>query len=256
MGFADYSIEAWAEQYPIDGHFRISRGSKSQAEVVVCRITAGSHSGLGECVPYARYGETTESVLAAIDKAVTDLGDEIDREKIAAVMAPGAARNAVDCALWDLEAKLTGRRAYLLACRQPPCPVETAVTVSLDEPDVMATAARDVAQRSLLKIKLGGRDDIAAMHAVATAAPRSRIIIDANEAWTPDALPELMREAARLHIALIEQPLPAGKDDISSPKFRIRCRSAPTKASTPSRICRRCATGTMRSTSSSTRPAV
>lgn len=208
------SVDAWTERYPIDGQFRISRASKTEAEVVVCRISSDERSGYGECVPYLRYGETTESVLDAIGKTAEQLGGDIAHDLLQEALPPGAARNALDCALWDLQAKISGRHVHSLVCRQPPRPVETAFTVSLDTPDAMADAARGVASRPVLKIKLGGKDDIAIMHAVAAAAPRSRIIADANEAWTPDTLPELMREAARVHIALIEQPLPAGHDEL------------------------------------------
>ena len=214
MEFADCTVEAWTERFPIRGEFRISRASKTEAEVVVCRIASAGQAGHAECVPYARYGETVDSVLASIENAATELGKSFDHGRLGAVLTPGAARNALDCALWDLEAKLTGRHAHMLACRQPPRPVETAFTISLDEPNVMADAARSASRRPVLKIKLGGPDDFAAMHAVVSAAPRSRIIVDANEAWTPDSLPELMREASRLHIAMIEQPLPAGKDAV------------------------------------------
>ncbi|GAB4348825.1 MAG: dipeptide epimerase [Oricola sp.] len=214
MEFADCTVEAWSESYPIRGEFRISRASKTEAEVVICRIASGGRTGHAECVPYSRYGETVESVLASIEKAASDLGRTFDHDSLNAAVPPGAARNALDCALWDLEAKLTGRPAHLLVCRQPPRPVETAFTISLDEPNVMADAARRASRRPVLKIKLGGPNDFAAMHAVVAAAPRSRIIIDANEAWTAESLPELMREASRLHIAMIEQPLPVGKDDI------------------------------------------
>ncbi|WP_246272915.1 N-acetyl-D-Glu racemase DgcA [Oricola thermophila] len=214
MAFTDCTVQAWVETYPIRGQFRISRGSKTEAHVVVCRISAGGTSGHGECVPYARYGETVESVLAAIREASEELGPTFDHQRLSVVLGPGAARNALDCALWDLQAKLSGRRAHLLVCSQPPRPVETAYTISLDEPDAMADAARSASRRSVLKIKLGGPDDIAAMHAVVAAAPRSRIIVDANEAWAPDTMAELMREATRLHIALVEQPLPAGQDEM------------------------------------------
>ena len=214
MEFTDCSVEAWRERYPIRGEFRISRGSKTEAEVVVCRIRSGGRAGLAECVPYARYGETIDTVLTSIEQAAADLGRDFDHDELTAALVPGAARNALDCALWDLQAKLTGRHAHLLVCRQPPRPVETAFTISLDEPNVMASAARSASRRPVLKIKLGGPDDFAAMHAVVSAAPRSRIIVDANEAWTPDSLPGLMREAARLHVAMIEQPLPAGNDGI------------------------------------------
>jgi L-alanine-DL-glutamate epimerase-like enolase superfamily enzyme len=214
MEFADCSVEAWSERYPIDGQFRISRSSKTEAEVVVCRIRSKDRHGIAECVPYARYGETVDSVLQAINDTASALGGTFGHDRLGRALAPGAARNALDCALWDLEAKLTGSHVHTLVCRQPPRPVETAFTISLDDPNVMADAARSAMRRPVLKIKLGGTNDIAAMHAVAAAAPRSRIIVDANEGWTPDRLPELMREAARLRIALIEQPLPAGKDDI------------------------------------------
>ncbi|MFZ2101083.1 MAG: N-acetyl-D-Glu racemase DgcA [Oricola sp.] len=206
-------MEAWPERFPIDGQFRISRASKTEAEVVTCRITSNGRSGIAECVPYARYGETVDSVLAQIERTISALAGGMSREALGAALAPGAARNALDCALWDLDAKLTGRPAAESICRQPPHPLETAFTLSLDEPDAMAEAARKAAHRPILKIKLGGADDIAALRAIAAAAPHSRIIVDANEAWTPDVLPELMREAARLNVALIEQPLPAGKDE-------------------------------------------
>ncbi|MCI5077275.1 N-acetyl-D-Glu racemase DgcA [Oricola sp.] len=212
MDFSGCTVEAWVERYPINGQFRISRASKTEAEVVVCRISKDGRGGLSECVPYARYGETTASVIEAIENTARDLGHDLTQDRLSSTLAPGAARNALDCALWDLQAKLSGRHAHALACRQPPRPVETAFTISLDSPDVMADAARSASRRPLLKIKLGGQDDVAIMHAVAAAAPRSRIIADANEAWTPDSLPELMREAARVRIALIEQPLPAGQD--------------------------------------------
>jgi len=208
------SVDAWTERYPIDGQFRISRNSKTEAEVVVCRISSDERSGYGECVPYPRYGETTESVLDAINNAAKQLDGDIGHDRLQEALPPGAARNALDCALWDLQAKISGRHVHSLVCRLPPRPVETAFTVSLDTPDAMANVARGVSSRPVLKIKLGGKDDVAIMHAVAAAAPRSRIIADANEAWTPDTLPELMREAARVRIALIEQPLPAGKDEL------------------------------------------
>ena len=185
MNTTDCRIEAWCERFPIDGQFRISRESKSTAEVVVCRITSEQHAGIAECVPYRRYGESVDSVIAQIEDAASSLGGSITHELLREQMPPGAARNALDCALWDLQAKSTGRHAHLLACSALPRPVETAFTISLDEPDSMADAARAVSRRPVLKIKLGGTNDIAAMHAVAAAAPNSRIIIDANEAWEP-----------------------------------------------------------------------
>lgn len=214
LEIADCRVEAWIERYPIRGQFRISRSSKTEAEVIVCRISSATRHGLAECVPYSRYGETSESVLKAIREAADRSGGTMARTALGDWLPPGAARNAVDCALWDLEAKLSGRHAHFLACRQPPRPVETAFTISLDHPEVMADAARASNRRPVLKIKLGGEHDAAIMHAVAAAAPHSRIIADANEGWTPASLPGLMREAARVRIAMIEQPLPAGKDQM------------------------------------------
>lgn len=202
------ACESWA----IRGEFRISRASKTQADTVVCRLDSGGTLGQGECVPYPHYGETVDGVrdlLASATEGAASVQELIER---CASMPAGAARNALDCALWDLVSKLDNRRAHVRACRQPPRPVPTALTLSLDTPENMADAARHAANRSILKIKLGGPDDIACMHAVAANAPNSRIIVDANEAWTPDILPQMMREAARMHIALIEQPLPAGDD--------------------------------------------
>ncbi|TCD11968.1 N-acetyl-D-Glu racemase DgcA [Oricola cellulosilytica] len=212
MKFSGCQIEAWSEEYPINGVFRISRDSRKTAQVVVCRVICDGHSGVAECVPYPRYGESVESVLASIKEAATAFNGSVDGDTLDEKMRPGAARNALDCALWDLRAKMTGRHAHTIACTLPPRPVETAFTISLDDPDRMSDAARAASSRPVLKIKLGGNHDIAAMHAVSAAAPNSRIIIDANEAWTPEALPELMREAAGVHIALIEQPLPATED--------------------------------------------
>lgn len=213
MEVKDCKVEAWSETFPIAGRFRISRESRTEARVIVCRITSGERSGIGECVPYARYGESLESVHAQIEGASKALTGTMNHDRLIEALPPGAARNALDSALWDLEAKLTGRHVSALAGHLPLRPVETAFTISLDHPDAMADAARMASHRSLLKIKLGGEHDIAAMHAVVSAAPKSRIIVDANEAWSADHLPELMREAARVHIAVIEQPLPAGEDE-------------------------------------------
>lgn len=208
------AIDVRCESFPIQGQFRISRGAKTAAEVVVCEIRQGAHVGRGECVPYTRSGETLADVENAIAGApLEDMGTPAAaRARLQADMPRGAARNALDCALWDLEAKMAGRHFHQLAQLPPPRPLETAFTLSLDTPEAMADAARSASSRPLLKIKLGGTDDIACMHAVVANAPNSRIIIDANEAWLETDLPRLMREAAHLDISLIEQPLPAGKD--------------------------------------------
>lgn len=208
----DISVEA--ERFPIAGIFTISRGSKTEAEVLTCTIRDGYHGGRGECVPYRRYGETMESVRAAIEAVRREIADGISRDALLDAMKPGAARNAVDCALWDLEAKTSGRRAEETVCIGPPIPLVTAFTLSLGEPEAMAAQARANAGRPVLKVKIGGDGDIARIRAVAEAAPHSRIILDANEGWTNENIRENLAEAAKLGIALIEQPLPAGRDHI------------------------------------------
>jgi L-alanine-DL-glutamate epimerase-like enolase superfamily enzyme len=202
------------ERYPIAGTFTISRGSKTEAEVVVCSIADGPGTGRGECVPYRRYGESIDSVRDAIEAARADIANGIGREELLRAMKPGAARNAVDCALWDLEAKLSGRRAHLDACTMPPRPVPTAMTISLGDPETMAGEARANAARPVLKVKVGSGNDIARMHAVVGSAPRSRIILDANEGWTEENIRENLLAAAEMRVALIEQPLPEGKDGL------------------------------------------
>ncbi|EKF17946.1 N-acetyl-D-Glu racemase DgcA [Nitratireductor pacificus] len=202
------------ESYPIAGVFTISRGSRTEARVVTCTLRQDGVQGQGECVPYPRYGETMESVVEQIEAVRRDLADGIGRADLAAKMPAGAARNAVDCALWDLEAKLSGERAATVACAMPPRPVPTAYTISLAAPEEMAAQARAHSSRPLLKVKLGSDNDIARIHAVAGAAPESRLILDANEGWTEENIRENMLAAAEFHVALIEQPLPAGKDEI------------------------------------------
>ena len=208
----DISVES--ERFPIAGSFTISRGSKTEAEVLICTITDGKHTGRGECVPYRRYGETIQTVRDAIEAVRVEIANGATREALIGVMPAGAARNAVDCALWDLEAKSTGRRVHTAICRRPPRPIETAFTLSLGEPEAMAAEARANAARPLLKVKVGGTGDIARIRAVVDAAPDSRIILDANEGWTEENIRENLAAAAELGIALIEQPLPAGRDTL------------------------------------------
>lgn len=202
------------ERFPITGSFTISRGSKTYAEVVTARITDGGGMGWAECVPYPRYGETIESVCDAISQIHSDIVNGAGRDDIMKLMAPGAARNAVDCALWDLESKLSGQRAHILACRLPPRPLPTAITISLASPNEMAAQARANSSRPILKVKVGTEDDSARMHAVAGAAPLSRIILDANEGWSEENLQRHLLAAAECKVQLIEQPLPAGKDSL------------------------------------------
>lgn len=204
-------LEATIETFPIAGLFTISRGSKTEAEVITCTISENGLSGRGECVPYRHYGESLEGVLAEI-RAVAAIRDSLTRAELQARMKPGAARNAVDCALWDLEAKSGARRVAEIIGATRSEPFVTAFTLSLGEPEAMAAEARRQAGRPLLKIKLGTDNDEARLKAVREAAPAARIIVDANEGWTEDNLAHHLAIAAEMNVALIEQPLPAGKD--------------------------------------------
>ncbi|CAB4327605.1 N-acetyl-D-Glu racemase DgcA [Brucella sp. 191011898] len=203
------------ERYPIAGKFTISRGSKTEAAVVVCVIGDGIHEGRGECVPYARYGETIESVSGQIEAVRTAIDKGALRHELQKLMPAGAARNAVDCALWDLEAKQSGKRVADMLGGSAAA-LETAITVSLGTPEEMAQSTAKVAHYPLIKVKMGGENDIERIHAVAKAAPGSRIIVDANEGWTDANIEENMKAAAEAGVILIEQPLPAGKDEILS----------------------------------------
>ena len=189
--------------------FRISRGGRTEAKVLTAEVTRDGRTGKGECVPYARYGETLESVRAEIEGLPGDLG----RAELQEALAPGAARNAVDCALWDLEAKAASCRVWELAGLAAPKPVVTAFTLSLDEPDAMEASARRHAHRPLLKIKLGTPDDMPRLEAVRRGAPGSKIIVDANEGWTGKVYADLAPHLVRLGVALVEQPLPATEDN-------------------------------------------
>ncbi|WP_104017795.1 N-acetyl-D-Glu racemase DgcA [Roseovarius nitratireducens] len=189
--------------------FTISRGSRTEAQVLTVRVQDGGATGWGECVPYARYGETLDSVAAQI----AGLPGAVTRETLPDLLPAGAARNAVDCALWDLEAKRRGCRVWELAGLPAPGPEITAYTLSLDSPDAMQAQAAKHAHRPLLKIKLGTPDDMPRLEAVRRGAPDSRIIVDANEGWSADIYADLAPHLARLGVALVEQPLPAGDDD-------------------------------------------
>jgi len=205
-------MKSAAEQFPIAGSFTISRGSKTSAAVVTCQIRQDGFAGTGECVPYGRYGETIDSVLGEIEAIRPEIEAGISREDLRQVMKAGAARNAVDCALWDLEAKRSGTPAFLLAGLVEPGPLTTAYTISLGEPEIMAAQTAQYAHRALLKIKVGTADDASRIRAVRSAAPHSAIILDANEGWTEANLAYHFDVCAESAIALIEQPLPAGRD--------------------------------------------
>ena len=202
-------VTARVERWPIAGQFVIARGARTEAAVVVVEVSNAAHIGRGECVPYPRYGETMEGVVALIEAAEIDGGD---REALRSRMPPGAARNALDCALWDLEAKTSGEPAWKRAGLAPLRPVLTAYTLSLGDPEGMAGAAQRAADRPLLKLKLGGEGDPARIRAVRRAAPDARLIVDANEAWTEANFAENMRACVEAHVELIEQPLPASAD--------------------------------------------
>ena len=205
-------LRATAETFPIAGAFTISRGAKTTAEVVTCTIGASGSSGRGECVPYARYGESVAGVLAAIEEMRGAVEEGIGREELAQVMPAGAARNAIDCALWDLEAKLSGVATWQVVNAAAPQKLVTAYTLSLGEPETMRRQAAEHAGRALLKVKVGTADDAARIKAVRAGAPDSAIILDANEGWTPDNLAYHFAVCAEARIALVEQPLPAGND--------------------------------------------
>lgn len=216
MTAMDFAIQAAIEHWPIAGAFVIARGAKTAATVVVVTVRATGFEGRGECAPYARYGETPEQVCADIEAQATALTGARSvreaRDRINARMPAGAARNALDCALWDLEARVTGGPVWRLAGLDPPAPVLTAWTISLGAPEDMAEAARASA-RPLLKLKLGG-DDAARVRAVRSAAPGARLIVDANESWTPDSLAANLAACVDARVELVEQPFPAGEDTI------------------------------------------
>jgi L-Ala-D/L-Glu epimerase len=201
-------ITATEDVFPLRDRFTISRGSKTEARVITVNIARDGRVGRGECVPYARYGETPDSVRAEI----AGLSPVITRDALQSALPAGAARNAVDCALWDLEAKVAGRSVWELAVVAAPGPVITAFTLSLAAPAAMRAAAAANAHRPILKIKLGTPDDMPRLEAVRAGAARSRIIIDANEGWTAEVYAELAPHLLRLGVELVEQPLPAGQD--------------------------------------------
>lgn len=205
-------LETTIAAYPIAGVFTISRGSRTQADVIVCSITDRGVTGRGECVPYKRYGETLEIVEQQILDARDFIVDAGSRHDLARRMKPGAARNALDCALWDLESKLAQVPVARAIGVEPAKPLVTAYTLSLGEPEAMAEHAHRHRARPLLKVKLGTADDVARMQAIRAAAPDAKLIVDANEGWTADTLERHLAVAAECGVQLIEQPLPAGND--------------------------------------------
>lgn len=201
------------ESFPIAGTFTISRGSKTEAKVVTVRLTDGVHMGQGECVPYARYGETVESVVEVLSALAPEVNAGLDRVGLQHRLKPGAARNALDCAFWDLEAKRAGRAVWHLAKLQEPQPLSVTYTLSLGTPESMQAAAEREAHRPLLKVKLGGADDIERIRAVRAGAPSAAIIVDANEGWSLDQYKALAPVFLDLGVKLVEQPFPTGEDE-------------------------------------------
>lgn len=214
-------LEITIERWPIAGSFTIARGSRTEAVVVVATVHDGAFAGAGECVPYARYGESVDSVAAQLRGLEGAVADGLTRADLAQALPPGAARNALDCALWDLEARASGRPLHEIAGTPRPAPMLTAYTISLGAPEAMFEAARRAAARPLLKIKLGGAGDPERLAAVREGAPDARLIVDANEGWGPDNLAGNLAACERAGVELIEQPLPAGGDaalaDVATP---------------------------------------
>lgn len=212
MPISPLTIEAKEETWPLKQPFRISRGSRTETRVVLVTVTNGEHMGRGESVPLARYNQSTASVLAQIESmhGVKNL----DRKALQGLLPAGAARNALDCALWDLEAKISGERVWELANIPIVPEVETSFTISLDTPEKMATAGKANAKLPILKLKLGGDNaDLARVHAVRHAAPAARLLIDANESWSPEHYCEIVPALKQSGVELIEQPFRANADD-------------------------------------------
>jgi L-alanine-DL-glutamate epimerase-like enolase superfamily enzyme len=205
-------LSARIERWPLAETFTISRGSKTEAVVVVAELDDGVHRGRGEAVPYARYGEIPERVVETIQALSPAIARGLDRAALQTALPAGAARNALDCAFWDLAAKQSGRRAYTLAGLGVPEPVTTAFTISLGSVAEMAAAAERAAWRPLLKVKLGGEDDAQRIAAVRRAVPRAELIVDANEGWSAGNLAANLAACADAGVILVEQPLPQGED--------------------------------------------
>jgi L-Ala-D/L-Glu epimerase len=206
-------LDAQEQSWPLDKPFRISRGSRTEARVVVVTVTDGQHTGRGEAVPIARYNQSVASVLAQIESIKSE--KSLDRQQIQKLLPAGAARNALDCALWDLEAKISGKRVWELA-NMPIVPeVETSFTISLDAPAAMAEAARANANAPILKLKLSGDNlDLSRVEAVREAAPATRLFIDANESWSPAHYQKIVPALKELGVELIEQPFRADADEV------------------------------------------
>lgn len=202
-----------AQSFPVAGTFTISRGSKTTADVIVVELEANGHRGWGEAVPYARYQETVPQCLAALESVRAKIELGLSRAALATLALPKAAQNALDCALWDLEAKQLGKPAWALAGIVEPQPLLTAYTLSLDTPAAMADAARKSAHMPLLKLKLGRDDDAERLAAIRAVVPQARLIVDANEGWNAHNIEAMLACCTKHGVELVEQPLPQNDDD-------------------------------------------
>ena len=213
MSAGSLVLDAQEQSWPLDKPFRIARGSRTEARVVVVTVTDGHYTGRGEATPIARFGQSADSVLAQIESMKSE--KSLDRQHIQSLLPAGAARNALDCALWDLEAKVSGKRVWELA-NVPMIPeVETSFTISLDTPGAMAAAAKANPTAPILKLKLGGDDlDLSRVQALREVAPAARLIIDANESWSPSHYGKIVPALKELGVELIEQPFPADADEV------------------------------------------
>lgn len=207
-------LRVFPEHWPLASTFTIARGSKNSADVVVVELERDGFCGRGECVPYGHYRETVAGVASAIADMAAAIEAGLDRATLQRTMDPGAARNALDCALWDLEAKATGTSVAAMVGLETMCPVVTAYTLSLATPQEMGRAARQHAQKPVLKLKLGGREDLERVQAVRENAPAATLIVDANESWPAESVEALSGALHEANVALIEQPLPAGADSM------------------------------------------
>ncbi|EFL88389.1 N-acetyl-D-Glu racemase DgcA [Ahrensia sp. R2A130] len=214
-------ITAVETVFPLAEVFTISRGSRTEARVVTVTVERDGITGWGECVPYARYDETVDSVLAEIMALEADFANGLDRKVLQSKLEGGAARNALDCALWDWEAKNAGERASVMAGVPHIGPEITAYTLSLADADTMRAKAAEHAHRPLLKVKLGGEGDLARLRAVREGAPNTDIIIDANEGWDAATYTELAPVLVELGVKMVEQPMPAGDDEVLATLDRI-----------------------------------
>ena len=213
MNAGHLALDAQEQSWPLDKPFRISRGARTEARVVVVTVTDGQHIGRGEAVPIRRYNQSPASVLAQIESIKSR--QCLDRQQIQKLLPAGAARNALDCAFWDLEAKISGKRAWELANIPLAPEVKTSFTISLDTPAAMAAVAKVHATAPILKLKLGGDDpDLVRVKAVREAAPAARLLIDANESWTSDHYCKVAPALCQFGIELIEQPFPADADEV------------------------------------------